>query len=226
MSDLERETTCHQLGIAFGPLSLPRQRANLALHLGDKIVNAAEIGRGLLETSFGASLAVAVQPHSRRFLEQLSPIVGPVAQQGVHHPRFDHYARVGTEPGAADHIVDIAKAARRPVEEIVALSRPAQSSGDDDFAERDVERAIVVLEVQGDLREIDGPARGRSLENHFFHLGAAKRARALLAEHPPHRIGDVGLSAAVRADDRRHARLEDHLRVIGERLESVNLELR
>ena len=122
--------------------------------------------------------------------------------------------------------MDITKAACRPVQEIVALARPAQASCDNDFAERDVQRAIVVLEVQRDFREVHGPARGRSLKNHLFHLGAAKRARTLLAEHPPHGIGDVGLSAAVWADDRRHARLEHHLGVISERLESVNLELR
>jgi len=78
--------------------------------------------------------------------------------------------------------------------------------------------------MERDLGEIDRASRGRSLEDHFLHFGAAQRARSLLAKYPAHRIRDVRLSAAVGAHDSRHAGLEQHVGLIGERLEAVNLE--
>jgi hypothetical protein len=85
--------------------------------------------------------------------------------------------------------------------------------------------AVLVREVQRDLGDVDGAACRRPLKDHLVHLRAAHQARALLAQHPPDRVRDVGLAATVRTDDRRHARFEHELRGVGERLESVELEL-
>ena len=52
------------------------------------------------------------------------------------------------------------------------------------------------------------------------------RRGALLAEHPAHGVRHVRLAAAVRSDDRRDARVEEHLGRIRERLEAVQLEFR
>ena len=224
--DLEREAARRQLGVALRPLSLARQRSNLALHLGDEIVDARQVGRRFLQTPLGAPLAVAVETDAGRFLEQLAPLIRFIGKQRVHHLPLDDDAGVGSESGAAHHVVDVAQAAGSVVEEVIALARAAQPPRDHDFAERNVERSVVVLEMERDFGDVHGAARGRALEDHLFHLRAAEGAGALLAEHPAHGVGDVGLSAAVRADDRGHARLEDHLGLIGERLESVNLELR
>ena len=49
--------------------------------------------------------------------------------------------------------------------------------------------------------------------------------RALLAEHPSHGIGHVGLSTPVRPHDGADSLIEGHDRGIGERLEAVQLEL-
>jgi len=64
------------------------------------------------------------------------------------------------------------------------------------------------------------PGRG-ALENHFLHLRSTEEPRALLAEDPAHGVGHVGFAAAVRPDDRRHARLEHEVGGIRERLEAV-----
>jgi hypothetical protein len=80
--------------------------------------------------------------------------------------------------------------------------------------------------VKRHFGDVHRAARGRSLEDDFVHLGAAHHARALLAQHPANRVGDIRLAAPVRPDDGRHAGLEDEAGVVGERLESVQLELR
>ena len=120
--------------------------------------------------------------------------------------------------------MDVAETAGCAVQEVVTFARAAQSPRDNDFAEWNVQRAIIILEMQRNLGEVDGSPRGRSLEDYLFHLGAAKSACSLLAQNPAYCVGDVGFAAAVRADDRRHAGLEEHIGLIGERLEAVNLE--
>ena len=89
----------------------------------------------------------------------------------------------------------------------------------------DRQRAVFVREVQRDFGDVHRAPRRRALEDDFFHLRAAQQPRALLAEHPADGVGDVRLAAAVRSDDRRHARLEDQLGGVGERFESLKLEL-
>jgi hypothetical protein len=48
---------------------------------------------------------------------------------------------------------------------------------------------------------------------------------ALFTEDPADGVNHVGLAAAVRSDDRRDAWLEDEIRGVRERLETVELEL-
>ena len=53
-----------------------------------------------------------------------------------------------------------------------------------------------------------GGRPGRAGEDDVLHLAAAQRLGALLAEHPGHRVDDVALARAVRADDAGDAGLE------------------
>jgi len=207
--------------VPFGALPLARERSHLALYLTNHIVEPREIERRLLEAAFRAAASVAIQTDTGGFLEQLPALVGTVREKRVDHPALDHHARVGAEAGAAHQVLDVTESARRSIEQILALPRAREPARDHDFAERHGKHAVVVVEVQRDFRDVHRPPPRRSLEDDLFHLRAAQRTRALLAEHPAHRIGDVRLAAAVRTDDRGHARLEDHLGPVGERLEPV-----
>ena len=93
--DFERKSAGHQLGVALRPLSLPRQRPNLALHFGDEIVDARHVGRCFLEPPLRASLAVTVESDSGRFLEQLPTLIRFIGQQRIHHLSFDHDTGIG-----------------------------------------------------------------------------------------------------------------------------------
>ena len=209
----------------LGALALAREAAHLALHLVDQVVEALQVDRRLLEAALRRAPAIAIQADARRFLEQLAPVVRTIGEQRVDHLALDDDAGAGAEAGAAQQVGDVAQPARRAIQEVVALARAREPARDHDFLERHGEDPVVVREVQRDLGDVHRPARRRALEDHLFHLRAAHEARALLAEHPAHGVGDVGLAASVRADDRRDARLEHELGGVGERLESLELEL-
>ena len=63
-------------------------------------------------------------------------------------------------------------------------------------------------------------ALARALLSLGFHARAAQRFRAVLAHRPAQRFEQIGLAAAVGADDAGQARLNDKLRRIDEGLEA------
>ena len=89
-----REAARRELGVALGALALARERAHLALHFGDEIVEALEIDRRLLEAALGGAATIAIEADARRFLEQLATIVGTIGEQRVDHLALDDDAGV------------------------------------------------------------------------------------------------------------------------------------
>ena len=90
--------------------------------------------------------------------------------------------------------------------------------------------AGVVVDFRVDQRQRDfGHARRLALagagEDDVFHLDAAQSLSGLLAQHPRDGVGDVGLAAAVGADDDGDALAgELHFGAIAERFEAENLD--
>ena len=81
--------------MALGALALARERAHLALHFGDQIVEALQVDGRLLEAALRGAPAIAIEADAGRFLEQLAPVVRAVGEQGVDHLALDHDAGVG-----------------------------------------------------------------------------------------------------------------------------------
>src|SRR4051812_37868504 len=170
MRDFQREPPCHELGVTLSALALPPQRTNLALNLRNKIVDPGQIGGRLFKASLRAALAVAVESDSGGFLKKLAAIVRSVAQKSVDHPGFDDDCGIRAQSGSTDHVVDVPQSAHRSVQEVVALAGTAQPASDHNFAEWNVERTIVILEVQRHLGDVHRASGRRSLEDDFFHL--------------------------------------------------------
>ena len=177
-----------KLKLWLGALALAEERADLRLHLAREVVDAEQVGARRLELPLRAAAAVAVQADARRLLEELAPVVRAVREEGVDHLAFDHHAALGAKAGAAYEVVDVAQAARRPVEEVFPLARPRQAARDHHLPEWHRELPVVVREMERHLGDVHRAARARALENDFFHLCATQQARALFAEHPAHGV--------------------------------------
>jgi len=96
---------------------------------------------------------------------------------------------------------------------------------DGDLVVLDGQRPVLILEDDGDLGDAQrAPPLRVALEDHVGHLAAAQRLRALFAQDPAHGVHDVALAASVRADEHGEAGLEDEARLVGERLEAVELK--
>ena len=84
---------------------------------------------------------------------------------------------------------------------------------------------LAVRERYGHLREPERLARVRPVEHDIGEFRAPQRRRPLLAEHPPYRVGDVRLPAAVRPDNGYQTRIESEPGAVCKALEADYVQL-
>jgi hypothetical protein len=113
-----------------------------------------------------------------------------------------------------DVIARLAVALQHALDRNVAVPRPLPADA-----------AETVIEHQLDTRAIGRrPLRG-AVEDDILHGFAAQVARLRFAQHPAHRVDDVRLAAAVRADHAEQLAWHGQMRGIGEGLEARNLDM-
>ena len=116
------------------------------------------------------------------------------------------------------------QAAGRLVDEVLAFAGAEDAAGDGDLVELGAEDVLAVGEGDADLGHAQGLVGVGAVEDAVFHLRAAQRLGALLAENPADGVGDVALAAAVGADDGRHAGFEVEAGLVGKALEADHFE--
>ena len=212
-----------------GDLRLAGQLLDLRLELAADVVDARQVLARVGEAVLGLAAALLVLRDAGRLLEEDAQLLG----LRLDHPR-DHALlddRVGPRPeaGAEEDVVDVAAADLGVVDVVGRLAVALQ-----DALHRDLGvlrplaggLAEAVVERELDARARHRAALGRAVEDHVLHRLAAQRARAGLAEHPAHRVDDVGLAAAVRADHADELARDIDGRRVDERLESGQFEVR
>ncbi len=88
------------------------------------------------------------------------------------------------------------------------------------IVERRRRRAIAVVDQNGDFGVIARRPLGVAGEDHIVHLGGAHRLVGRFAHHPAHGFDQIGLAAAVGADDAGQPRLDLKIGRFNEGLEA------
>ena len=117
----------------------------------------------------------------------------------------------------------VLKTAGLLVDEIFARTVAVNAARNRNFVVIGPELLLAVGEGDRNFGETEGLTRIGSVENDIDEFRAAKRGRALLAEHPADGVGNVGLAAAVGPDDGDKTRLERQARLVGEALEADHI---
>ena len=133
--------------------------------------------------------------------------------------------RVGlrAEAGVHEQLVDVAQATDPAVHQVLALAVAVEPAGHHALGAAVGAVAVEAGDLEVHLGHLQRLAARAAVEDHVLHRRAPQALRALLAEHPVDRVGDVALAAAVRAHDARHAALEGHLLPVAEALEADDL---
>jgi hypothetical protein len=160
----------------------------------------------------------------RRLLDQ-GPAVGGLGREDLPDlALLDDRVGLRAEAGVHEHLVDVPEAAGPAVHQVLAVAVAVEAARDDAVGGPVRAVAVEALDLQVDLGHLERLAARAAGEDHVLHRRAAQALGALLAEHPVDGVGDVALSASVRADDARHAAVERHLLPVAETLEAENLD--
>ncbi len=203
---------------------LTSEAPHLALDLADHVLDADEVGFGAFELPLRLTTTLLVAHDARRLLEEEAPRVVLVREHLIDLLTLDHGVAGGAEAGAAEEVLDVLQPARHAVDAELALARTENSPRDLDLRVLGRQCAVVVVEVERNLRHPHRLVEAAPLKDHVLDLLAAKMPRVLLAENPAERVRDVALAAAVRTDDGGDAARERHLGPVHERLEAVEFE--
>ena len=134
----------------------------------------------------------------------------------------DHRVHLAAEVGVGEDLDHVGQAAAGAVEPVVAVARARAAATTEISENSDAGGAVGVVDHDLDLGvALRADARAAGVD-HVLHRLAADAQRALLAERPEDRVGDVRLAAAVRADDHADARRKLELGALGEGLEALD----
>ena len=234
--ELERE----QLGPELALLLLQRlvaarghglalQVADLLVELLAQVVQAIEVLAGVRDAALGLAAPLLVLGDAGRLLEEGAHVVGLGLDEARDHALLDDRVAAAAEAGAEEELRDVLAPAARAVDEVGRLAVAPDLALEGHLGVGGVgtgDRAVGVVEDELDRGGADGLAAAGAVEDHVGHVVAAQVLGGDLAHDPAHRVDDVGLAAAVRADDAREVAWQVHGRRIDERLETGELELR
>ena len=206
-----------QLGSLRLALERPQPRARLSLH----VQCAVQVVLGALELQLRAATALAVLAQPRGLLDEHAPVARLGRHDRLDAPLRDDRVHLLAQAGVGEDLDDVDQPAPGAVEPVLAVAGAVEPAQDRDLAHRQLLAAAAVVEHELDLRRAARLHAAAAAEDDVLHRLAADRERRLLAERPEHRVGDVGLAGAVRADDHRDALAELQPRAVGERLEAL-----
>ena len=196
--------------IGFGPFGLFLQRANLVFQFGDDVPDAHQILFAGVELALALFLAVAELGDTGGLFKNLAPVGTLDRQNLVDAALSDDRIAVPSQTGIHEQLMDVLQSNSLAVEEKVALSAAVVSAGDHDLAVFHRQTTVGIVHHQRDLTEAQRISPGGTAEDYVLHLAAAEGLGTLLAQHPADGIHDVGLAAAVGANDSRDAPSELH----------------
>ena len=215
----------HELVVARRPPRLPLQAPHAPLDLVGEVAETSEVGLGRVQLAEGLAAAVLVPGDAGGLLEEPAPVRRVLREDLVDHLQFDHRVGPGAHAGIHEEVGDVLEPARHPAEEVLRLARAVEAAAQRDLGVLGRQHPARVLDRQEHLAETERAPLRRPVEDDVLHLLRAEDPRALLPDHPPHRVDDVRLAAAVRPDDGRHAGVELEHRPLGEAFEAVQFEL-
>ena len=221
-----QHTTTRLVSVALGGAqllcrrSLSAQRHQQGTDVTFHVQGALQIALRLPQFEQGPLATPLVAAQSGRFFDQRPPVRRLAGQERLHPTLADDGVQLFAQPHATHQLDDIGEAADRMVDSVLGLTVAQHTAHHADLCGRQRQGAVRVVKGELYLCPAPRPASVAAGEDDILHGGAAHGGGALLAESPHDRVGQIALATAVRADDDRHARLEEQLGRLRERLEA------
>src|SRR5665213_2060906 len=204
---------------------MPRE---LAAELVADVLDARQVLACVGDASLGFLASLLVFRHAGGFLQEDPQFLGLGLDDARDHSLLEDRVRARAEPRAEEQVVDVAAAHRDVVDVVSAVTVARQHAADrqlDELPPLAADASGAVVEDELDRCAADRLALAGAVENDVLHRLAAQRRRLGLAQHPAHRVDDVGLAATVGADDADQLAGRADRRRVDKRLEAGELDL-
>ena len=146
----EVESNRAQLGddstVAARRVGLAMQRRELAPHLAYEVVEPQQVAFGRLEATFGALAALPVLQHTRGFLDDRPPVLGPGVEHCVELALAHDDVLLAPDAGVGQELLDVEEPARRAVQLVLGVARAKERARDRELRELDREQARGVVD--------------------------------------------------------------------------------
>ena len=187
---------------------LAAQRLEAAPQLSSEVDQPGQVDLHRLELAERFLLAAAVLEHPGRLLDQRPPGLRAGVQHLIQLTLPDDDVHLTAQAGVGQQFLHVKQPAVIAVDGVLALPGPEQQAADGDLGVFDRQRAIAVVDGQGDFGAAERRPGGGPGEDHVLHLAAPQGLHALLAHDPGEGVHHVRLAGPVRADDAGDAGLE------------------
>ena len=208
----------------LGDFCLPAQWSELATNLPREIVQAGEVGLHRLEFARGLFFATAVFENSRSFLDEASAVFGARVQNLVELALTDNDVHFSTQATIAEEFLDIEEPTGLLVDGVFTATVAKQGPRDGDFAVFDGQRAIRIVNGEGDLCSTERRFVRSPRENDILHGSTAQGFCTLLPHDPGQSVDDVGFPRTIGPHDAGDAGFELERGGLGKRFESLKGE--
>ena len=214
-----------QANIAFGRLGLPPQGIGTRIHVEQDFVEPSKIGFGRAQFLFGILAPDMKAGDARRFLQHGAALLRARGNDGGDPPLADQRRAVRTGRGVGEDQRDILGPDILAIGAIGAARAALDPASDFQFAVgADLYRVEqFTLFLHGQQRhfgEVALRSAGGAGEDDILHARAAHRFGAGFAHDPADRFQQVGLAAAIGADDAGQSRLDPQFGGVDEALEA------
>ncbi|OIQ83474.1 hypothetical protein GALL_347350 [mine drainage metagenome] len=191
----------------------------LGVELAHDVADAQQVLARVVQPVLGFAPALLVLGHAGGFLEHHAQLLGARFDDATDRSLTDDRVRARAQPGAEEDVLHVAPAHVLVVDVVARRAVARQHALDRDLgvlAEAAADAVVGVVEHQLDAAAPGRLARRRAIEDDVEHGLAAQLGSLGLAEHPAHRVDDVGFAAAVGADHADAAAWKLHRHRVGE----------
>jgi hypothetical protein len=163
--------------VQLGGLGLALERAQPGARLAFDVERAVEVRLRALELELGATAALPMLAEAGGLLDEQPAVARTRRDDRLDAPLGDDGVHLLAQTRVAEDLEDVDEPAARAVEPVLAVARAVQPPEDGDLADREVDRAVRVVEDELDLRRRARLDAAAAAEDDVLHRLPAHRER-------------------------------------------------
>ena len=195
----------------------------VGIELAQNVFNAGQVFTCVVQPVGGFTAALFVFGNARSFFQKQAQLFGLGLDDAADGALTNDGVGARAQAGAQKHVLHVTAAHRLVVDVVAAGAVTREHALDSDFnklAPLATGAVVGVVKHQLNTGAAGGLACGGAVEDHVLHRLATQLRGFGLAEHPAHRIHDVGFAATVGSDHTHQLAWQQKIGRFCERLEA------